>query len=309
MKNIFLVLAIFSFGFTFSQKPQTSLSKNYIKYGEPVVLVIKVEASAKDKIVFPYLKDSLAHNIEILERKSNHQQAGQKTIYTDSITFSSYEAGKYKIPALTIKINTQQFSTPEFELKVDSVKVDTLKQPLYDIKPIVEAPLTFTDHVKDIAEKAFGGLKYFIFALIILAIIAFVVYYFFFKKKKTKKYIENIDAIALKKIEALEKTDYIEKGQLKKYFTELAAILREYIENRWKFPASKLLSDDMINYIYEIKGWINTDDKSLLDQVFSVTDSAKFAKLKPTDKESLTYTSLSKQFIHNTKPIINTNEK
>lgn len=51
---------------------------------------------------------------------------------------TQFDSGKYLIPSLKVLINNKPFSTDSVFVQVASVKVDTLKQKMYDIKGIVE---------------------------------------------------------------------------------------------------------------------------------------------------------------------------
>ncbi|MDR3272170.1 MAG: BatD family protein [Flavobacteriaceae bacterium] len=296
MKRSLSILFILIFSFLAFSQVKSTISTLRIRYGEPVVLRLEVEAKKSDKVVLPALKDTLSFHLEILNRKIDTLKRSNSNTYIDSISFSGYDEGNFTVPPLNVQINSQNFATSKYRLTIDSMIVDTLKQPLYDIKPIISEPKTWLDFFKQYWVHLLVAL------VILLVIIALsILYYLERKKKKSGKIIStNPDGVALKKISKLEKTSYLEKGLSKKYYTELVSILKEYMENRWKFPATKLFSDDLTDYMNE-HGWINDKEISKLQTLFHAADLAKFAKSRPSVEDSKMHTQLAKNFINETK--------
>jgi len=282
-------------GFTAFSQVESKISTLRIQYGEPVVLRLEVKAKNSDKIILPVIKDTLSFHLEVLSRKIDTLKNPEGNTYIDSILFSGYEAGNFTIPSLNVQVNSQIFVTPKYRLKVDSMVVDSLKQPLYDIKPIISEPKTWVDFLKQY------WVHFLVSLIAFLIIITLAVLYYLERKKKSGKRVStHPDLTALKKISKLEKTSYLEKGLSKKYYTELVFILKEYMEKSWKFPADKLLSDDLTDYL-EQHDFIDAKEKSELQLIFHSADLAKFAKSRPSIEDSKMHTQLAKNFINETK--------
>jgi len=296
MKRRVFIACFLILGFTAFSQVESKISTIRIRYGEPVVLRLEVKTKNSDKIILPAIKDTLSFHLEVLSRKIDTLKNPEGNTYIDSILFSGYEAGNFTVPSLNVQINFQVFATPKYRLKVDSMVVDSLKQPLYDIKPIISEPKTWIDFL----EQYWVHLLVSLIALLIILTLA-ILYYLERKKKKSGKItFANPDLTALKKISKLEKTSYLEKGLSKKYYTELVFILKEYMEKSWKFPADKLLSDDLTDYL-EQHDFIDAKEKSELQLIFYSADLAKFAKSRPSIEDSKMHTQLAKNFINETK--------
>ncbi|TWP29907.1 hypothetical protein ETU08_03370 [Apibacter muscae] len=292
-----LIVVIFCFSlfsvFVNSQNPLTSsISSKKIKYGEEVVLKLEVKASKNEAIVFPEIKDTLSYHLEILENKRDTLFKEGIYTYIDSIKFSAYEPGIFTVPSQKVQINSKEYFSPEYKLIIDSMVVDSTKQPLYDIYPIVQEPKIFQDYVKQYWVYILMA-----FIMIVVILIVMVLYFIEIKKKKIKgDKILYPYKLALNKLNKLEKSDYLSKGLSKKYYSEMVLILKEYIEQRWKVGATQLFSEDLILYL-EKNFKIKEEQKNDLKNIFQAADLAKFAKSKPTIKETVQHTQMAKKFI------------
>ena len=86
----------------------------------------------------------------------------------------------------------------------------------------------------------------------------------------------------------------------KQYYSELASILKEYMEARWDFPATKLLSDDLLECLKKER-WVDEQEAENLSAIFKTSDLAKFAKFKPTPEETKIHMDKAINFINQTK--------
>jgi hypothetical protein len=280
----------------YAQVPLSSLSRTRIKYGEPVVLRVQVQVPKTDNVVFPLIKDTITYHLEVLGRKKDTLIQEGKYLYIDSITFSGYEEGTFTVPPQRILINSKEYFTPSYKITVSSAPVDSLQYPLYDIRPIITEPKIFRDYFEQYWLYMIMGAT-----ILIVAVILAVLYYLERKKKKSDRYTgANPDVLAIKKLQKLEKSGYLDKGLSKKYYSEMVSILKEYMEARWKFPATKLLSDDLIDYLKD-KSWIDQKEENDLNVIFRSADLAKFAKSRPSVPETKVHTEIAKKFINETK--------
>ncbi len=236
LKIIITAFLAYSCIFSYTQTVTSSLSVQNIKYGEPAVLRLEVKGNKSDNIVFPFIKDTLSYHLELLGDKRDtliHSSEGR--VYIDSISFSGYETGTFTVPSQKILINSQEYFSPEYKITVEPVAIDTLKTPLHDIRPIITEPKIFRDYLEQYWIYMLMGLVIFIVAIILA-----ILYYLERKKKKSGDYPGvGPDVIAIRKLDKLEKTNYLDKGLSKKYYSEMISILKEYMEVRWKFPATK----------------------------------------------------------------------
>lgn len=304
-KIVYIFSFFFLYTFAYSQELKCSISTTKIKYGEPIILKLEVKGNKSDRIVFPYIKDTLTYHLELLNRKIDTLTHDKIRIYTDSISFSVYELGQFKVPPQKVIINSKEYFSPEYHITVDSMVIDSLKQPLYDIRPIITEPKTIKDYIEQYWMYMLAGLIF-----IIIFIIVIISYYLEKKGKGSwRKKNSDLGILAIKKINKLEKSNYLNRGLSKKYYSELIVILKDYMEFRWKFPASKLITEDLISYLINNK-FINKEEEEALIVIFHSADLAKFAKSRPTVQETRIHTEMARKFINDTKmEFLNLKEK
>lgn len=143
--------------------------------------------------------------------------------------------------------------------------------------------------IRDIkGPKDFGAspLVYIFTALVIFLIIAGV--RIFIRLKREKKYKAPptpAHIIAYEALSALEKKDYIRKGQTKAYYIELSDIVRRYLENRFNIRAPEMTTEEFLIKVKEDSN-LSLEHKSLLRDFLTNCDLVKFAKYQPAETEA-----------------------
>lgn len=274
-----------------AQIPVSKISTDNIKFGEPIVLKITVKTGQKDTIIFPTITDTLSEKFEVLRQKKDTLSKNNSIFISDSIIFSAYEEGTFSVPPQRILVNSKEYFTPSYKVTVAPVVTDSVKTPLFDIKSIVQIPKNVWDYI-----QPFLG-----YVLVLLVILVCVIIYFIRRnKKKSETHKSEPDVLAIKRLKKLKKSDYIAKDLYKKYYSELTSIIKEYMEARWNFPATKLLSDDLLEYLKNEK-WLDENEIENLSDIFKISDLAKFAKYKPTPEETKLHMEKAINFINLTK--------
>lgn len=274
-----------------AQIPVSKISTDYIKFGEPIVLKITVKTGQKDTIIFPTITDTLSEKFEVLRQKKDTLSKNNSIFISDSIIFSAYEEGTFSVPPQRILVNSKEYFTPSYKVTVAPVVTDSVKTPLFDIKSIVQIPKNVWDYI-----QPFLG-----YVLVLLVILVCVIIYFIRRnKKKSETHKSEPDVLAIKRLKKLKKSDYIAKDLYKKYYSELTSIIKEYMEARWNFPATKLLSDDLLEYLKNEK-WLDENEIENMSDIFKISDLAKFAKYKPTPEETKLHMEKAINFINLTK--------
>jgi hypothetical protein len=135
-KTIYIHIALLFGFFGFSQKITTSIDSSQIKIGSQFHLTLKASVSAKDKVVFPEGKFFGA--LEILESYPIDTIKNQNQMeLIKKYGLTQFDSGRYTIPKLLVKINNAFVRTDSLSIVVNSVKVDTTKQQMHDIKNII----------------------------------------------------------------------------------------------------------------------------------------------------------------------------
>lgn len=283
MKSNFLYVVLF-LGFTLSlsaQNPVTSsVDSTKIKIGSAFDLTIKTQTSEGDKVVFPDVKN--IGPFEVIESSAiDTVLENRKMELIKKYTLTQFDSGKYTVPRLSILVNGKNYQTNLFDVEVTNVKVDTLKQKMYDIKSNMGST---TDT---------SSLIYYIIVLILCIAVGFAVYWFI-KKQQSKNLTEDdlfktpLEKVS-KKLQLLDGKRLIMNGDIKSYYSEITDITREYIEEVFEIPAKESTTSDLIKLLLQAvktkKIKLSKEIIHDLKRVLETADLVKFAKSEPSYNE------------------------
>lgn len=92
------------------------------------------------------------------------------------------------------------------------------------------------------------------------------------------------DEVALEKLEAIERSDWLEEGEIKTYHIAVSEAVREYLGGRYGFDSLELTTTELLLELdgATIRGVTRNEIESFLFE----TDLVKFAKWRPDDSGS-----------------------
>jgi hypothetical protein len=301
MKKLLYILLLFTTSI-FAQKVTTSIDSTKKKIGAEFKLTIKTDVDTFSKVKFPNGK--FFGNLEVLESyKIDTIRNGNRYELIKKYGLTQFDSGKYLIPKLPVIINGKKVFSDSIKIEISNVKVDTLKQKMYDIKNIIPV------------KSEFGNWWIYLLILLGLAVIGYF-FYRFVKKKKTEEkpvVIEFKSPIekATSLLQQLEKKELWQKGEIKNYYSELTDIARNYIEEEIQIPAMESTTSELIlglrNAAKQKKLKLSAETVENLEKVLKQADLVKFAKVKPLDfeiEEDKKRISNSIVTIHNSIPEI-----
>ena len=301
MKKLLYILLLFTTSL-FAQKVTTSIDSTKKKIGAEFKLTIKTDVDTFSKVKFPNGK--FFGNLEVLESyKIDTIRNGNRYELIKKYGLSQFDSGKYLIPKLPVIINGKKVFSDSIKIEISDVKVDTLKQKMYDIKNIIPV------------KSEFGNWWIYLLIVIALAVIGFFIYRLIKKKKTEEKpvVIEFKSPIekATSLLQQLEKKELWQKGEIKNYYSELTDIARNYIEEEIQIPAMESTTSELIlglrNAAKQKKLKLSAETVENLEKVLKQADLVKFAKVKPLDfeiEEDKKRISNSIVTIHNSIPEI-----
>ena len=264
----------------FAQKVTTSVNVTKNKIGAEFKLTLKTDVDTLSKVKFPEAKNFGA--LEVIQSyKIDTVKNGARYELIKKYGLTQFDSGKYVIPRIPVLINGKPSFSDSIKVEVNDVKVDTLKQKMYDIKDIaiVESPLG----------------TWWIYVLILLAItIAGYFIYQFIKKRQNQPKVETMvfkspieKATTL--LQLLEVKELWQKGEIKHYYSELTDIARNYIEEEINIPAMESTTSELIEELRKAskqkKLKLSNETVENLEKVLMQADLVKFAKVKPLDFE------------------------
>ncbi|MES2545251.1 MAG: hypothetical protein V4548_10225 [Bacteroidota bacterium] len=275
---IFLLLVSSSF-FAQQKQVETSIDTIKNKIGAQFNLTLKTTVDTSSIVVFPNLKNF--GNLEVIRSYViDTIENGAQYQLIKRYGLTQFDSGKYTIPSLKVLINNKLFLSDSIKVEVANVAVDTLRQKMFDIKPIAEESSDYS-----------GLWKYIFILLLILGIGALI--YFGMKKYQTKKAEQEIIKTPIEKattlLQNLEKKELWQKGEIKTYYSELTDIARNYIEEAIEIPAMESTTSELIVALRAAsvrkKMTLSPEILENLERVLKQADLVKFAKSKPLDFE------------------------
>lgn len=280
MKRLLYYTFLLAFPMLYAQEVKVETNTKNIKIGEQIQYKVSVETPADTPVSFPE-GQTFAPLEMVKTRAADTLRDGGKYRLVKEYYLTQFDEGKYTIPSQKIRINNKDYFTDSLLVEVHTVAIDTLKQPLYDIKPIQEVKKPFT---------SYGWILTIIAAVLLLLIVAFV-YFVFIRKKKfpflqTQKKLLPFDR-AIQDLKKLQNSKYLIQSQHKEYYTRLTDIVKAYLEEEVHILAKESTTDELlakINLLQE-KGKLNLNQETItnLKRVLQTADLVKFAKNKPSD--------------------------
>lgn len=276
---LFLLAAVTVFG---QQKQvQASIDSTKIRIGSQFNLTLKTKVDTAASVSFPEGKSF--GQLEVLESYPiDTIRDGAMYELVKKYGLTQFDPGKYSIPSLPVIINNKSIKTDSLRIEVNTIKIDTLKQKMYDIKPVL----------KSRPDNAFW-----IWLLVIVAVlggIGFGVWKYLKNRKpgepkaKKEELISPIEK-ASRELQNLEKKDLLEKGEVKDYYSQLTDIARTYIEEAIHVPAMESTTSELIEAMRAavLKKRMNLSQETFeeLEKILRTADMVKFAKSRPLDFE------------------------
>ena len=281
MKIKYYILFFLISASLFAQKQvETKIDVTKNKIGAQFNLTLKTNVDTLAKVVFPTSKNFGKMEV-IRSYVIDTIKLGDRYELIKKYGVTQFDSGKYLIPSLKVLINNKAFATDSLLVEVSNVQVDTLRQKLFDIKPIVEVPYQ---------------LSYFWqYVLIILLILGIGALIYWLIKKYQKKKVEEVEELkspierATILLKTLEKKELWQKGAVKEYYSELTDIARNYIEEAIEIPAMESTTSELILALraasIKKKMTLSAETLENLERVLKQADLVKFAKSKPLDYE------------------------
>lgn len=254
-----------------------SVDSTAIKIGEQITYKIQVETDTTNLVVFPEgqtfmpLEMIESYAIDTLKNKDRFNLIKKYGL-------TQFDSGAYTIPRQKVIIGDNTFFTDSLKVEVNTITVDTTKQGLYDIKPMIE-----------VKKKGSNWWKYLLITLLVLGIVAALLWWFIWRQKPLTEE-EKIALLppydrAKLALQKLDESHYLEHEQLKEYYSELTGIIRRYLDEKVYDHALESTTDELINRLRLLKDGnqidLSTETIKNLESILRRADLVKFAKSAP----------------------------
>jgi len=272
LRNRFVVVLLLVNTSVFAQVTST-IDTTTIRIGEEIQYTIQVEADSTALVLFP--EGQSFQPLEVIESykvDTTFEAAKMRLIKKYGLT--QFDSGRYKLPSQRVMINDRGFTTDSALVEVRDVPVDTSKQKMFDIKPVIEVEGPPFD---------FLSLLYWLIPIVVLAALI----YLLFRRKKLRKERERQlppyeEAIAA--LQQLDASEILKENRSKAYYSSLTEIVKRYIDREVDDMALESTSDELIErlQLHKDAGHFDFDSETIrkLDDIFKRADLVKFAKMQ-----------------------------
>jgi uncharacterized repeat protein (TIGR01451 family) len=291
MKKLILSIYLFISFLFFSAGQEVKITSSFdstkIFIGDQIKYTITIDQPSSLKLTVPVFKDTLCKNIEIVSGpridSTKNQNGRIKIMHKYLVT--SFDSGRYQVRPVFAETKSegglQRFYSDYSMLKVMRVKItppDTTSK-IFDIVKPYRAPITI------------GEVLPWILIAILAGIILWAIIRYLPKLKKSEAaadvYIPSDPAhvIAFRELEKLKNQELWQKGEIKKYYTIMTEILRQYLENRFRVFSLELTSAETLEALVKT-GFKKDASFTDLKSVLTGADLVKFAKYDPLPSEN-----------------------
>lgn len=262
-----------------SAQVTTAIDSTKKKIGAQFNLTLKTTVDTSATVIFPQGKNfGPLEVIRDFNVESVEKGATRDLIKRYGLT--QFDSGFYTLPQLKVIINKKEFLTDSLKLEVVPVKVDTLKQRMYDIRDIIREG--------DIPTPWWHYLLYFWAA----NLVGLLIYWLIKKNTVVKEKVVEVKTPIEKAnslLQELEQKQLWQKGEVKAYYSELTDIARNYIEEAIHIPAMESTTSELIVGLRQAaqKKHMDVTPETLenLERVLMQADLVKFAKSRPAEFE------------------------
>ena len=264
-----------------AQEASNSVDTTSIKIGEQINYKIKIKLDSLDQINFPKAKDFSPFEL-INEFKVDTNYLDKKFIISKQFALTFFDSGTYYIPSQKLNLLNKEIELDSFKITINDVKIDTTKQGLYDIKPIMKSNTQFD----------------FLFWLYILMFIIIICIFLHFKnqilsfftiQKLEVEYLTPYEK-AVSELSKIKKLNNLSELDIKTYYSNLTFVIRNFIEEKIIDNALECTTKELIQKLSLLKTSkkLNFSNSTLknIEDVFSRADLVKFAKFVPDNQSS-----------------------
>ncbi len=279
IQHIVCLLALsclFKFSFSQSVYVKASIDRDKILIGEPIHLTLEASLpQGTDSIWFSL--DSIPHFDFIDKAKIDTAGTGIGNTYNQVITITSFDSGRWVIPAISLDLNGRSYLTDSLPVSVAFSNFDA-SQDYHDIKDIltVENP----------------SLEYINWIIAAIALLSLVILIYFLSRR-TQRITAPVAELksklspfeeAIRLLQELKSRQLPESGQVKTYYTGLNDILRIFIARKLSLTTMQKTSEELILQVRDLG--LPNDAFIAMAQTLRMSDAVKFAKYVPGNDDN-----------------------
>ena len=295
---ISLIILISQFNI-FSQNFSVEVDTTNVKIGEKITYSLKYELDSLVEISLP--KDIDFSPLELIEEFDlDTSVINKKYFFLKKYTLLKFDPGSYFIPSFKFDLNGKIFKVDSIKVNINPVIVDTTKQKLFDIKPLIKAE-SYIDY-------SFWARLFIIFLLLVLIIRYKNKIIDFFKiEAREVDYLTPYEKFQ-SNLNKLKNAPYNSNQDIKLYYSNLTYTLRNFIEKKIFSNALESTTEELIDklFLYKSSGKFEFTNDTIknLKSVLSTADLVKFAKYEPDNITALNDFNVIEKEVKNIKSLL-----
>ncbi|OQX81745.1 MAG: hypothetical protein B6D56_01335 [Candidatus Omnitrophica bacterium 4484_70.1] len=277
-------------------KVRAYVDRNIITIGDKVTYTLEVKADKNVEVDLPQILPQSLGGLAIRDFGSLQKKRWRKNIYKQWYKLDTYTTGNYTIPELVVKYRRKGEEWQEIKSNSVIIKVQSLlskaggKVKLRDIAGPVGFPVNRCIYILMILGVVLGG-------------IGLGVWKIMRDKRRKQQEVKSPKPayeVAYELLAELKSKDYLTKGKIKEYYTELSDIVRKYIERRFNLRAPEMTTEEFLTSVKDNE-LLSSEHKKLVGDFLSHCDLVKFAKYQPLREEIELSFASAKKLVDQTK--------
>lgn len=283
-----------------------------IGVGEPFWVVIEAKHAPGGVALLP---KEMELEGQFAERTASrrHLRSGDRTSETDryEIELLAFEAGELALPPIPLAIGSTSAKTHRITVRVETgfsedelpVATSTRPEALAELERMAAADPSARIVLVEDATLAWAG------AGLLTLLLAGLAARSLFKRRTGRTAALPIapparppHEVALERLEALRRAGLLERGELKTFYAEISAIVREYVGARFGFDSLDLTREELTSVL--VGGSTPGLDIAKLSGLLESCDLVKFAKYSPGIAEAATALDAAIEIVERTRTIV-----
>lgn len=246
-----------------------------VKIGAQLNYTLQVKADSTAQVVFP--EQPLFAPFELLEESPIDTLRTQAHfLYTKKYALIQFDSGNYFLPQQQVLVNGFSKIADIIPIRVNTVEVDTLKQNLFEIKPLQEVKKNYDALISQI-----------LWGLLIAFLLIGSLYTYLFQKRRKELRAQEKPPFerAIEALKALENEAPQDQEAFKDYYSRLTDVVRRYLEEDAKVDALESTTNQLVLKLEMLRdaGELTLEKQTIkrLKNVLENADLVKFAKSVP----------------------------
>lgn len=269
-----------------------------VTIGTPFRYMLRIDAPKDVEVVVPSLAGQIGEFQVVDFGEAAPRQSGERVALERWFTLVTYEVGDRTIPGPTVQYREpggelQNLAAPEAVIIVESLLDRASGTPATDVRDI-KGPVTVPRDYTLLVWIALG-------VVALLALIALLVRWVNRPRQGRAIAVRPPHELALEALARLRAERLIEQGRQEEFYVRLSAIVRGYLEARFRLRAPEMTTEEFLQAAQR-DPQLTPPQRARLGQFLSEADLVKFARYQPTAADADRAHEAARELVTSTTP-------